>query len=598
MATTGETVWASLIARQRTIYNSQDVVRGCYLTFSFGRYIRFRTPLVPLRDFRFSKVVYDVPSRIKPGIYLHFVFKRRLGLLRVEEKFKISWPYLVRALEKGAFRYTFPYGPGTILAALQPHVSSRWFGLRNVILNNPSFLKRPGVGKALTPAQLFNLSLIAGTLAPRGQKARSVSTRTRGPYFRKLKFLRPSPEVRNEQFTSALEIYPNPYSSSVVEKEVFRRTWTGTTTPGFGSKKMRQLPVNGHTVSIVRTDRSYGFDLRRTFASPNTTYNNGWGPDYYFGLVSTSQPILITETQFSDVANAAIKKLNANANVGVQANMAQNIAQYRQTTNMIALAATRISGSMFALRKGQFSRAANILVEGRPADNRIRKGIPSRSKSLANNWLELQYGWKPILSDVQQSMQGLANYMVGSTSSQAVKGVANLVRENSLPISGPVDGAKPPVGVVKYSSQWTCRYGVEYRTTNHQLSYLSQLGFTNPVNLLWEIIPYSFVVDWFIPIGPYLESMSAPHGLEFLRGYKTLFGRRYISASSGYGGKMPGALTSEFRCSGEKFETSVILDRSKLSAWPVQSFPTFKNPFSTTHALNAIALLRQAFGRR
>lgn len=599
MATTGETIWASLMARQKIIYTSHDIVRSAHLSFSFGPYTHFRDRPVPLRDFRFSDRVFEVSNRFRPGVYLHFALKKRKGLLREELKFKLSWPYLVTTPKKGIFRFTFPLRNENVLVALQSLEAGKWSKAKKVPFVQKTFYNpRQGVRWRFTPAQLFNLSLIAGTLAPAGSKTVGVSTRTRSSFQRKTGAPRLSPEIRNEQHTFALEIYPSPYSSMNANREIFRRSWTGTTTPGFGKTHKGLLPINGHTVSLVHTDRNQGYDLRRKIASPNTTYSNAWSPDVYFGLALISQPILITDSQFSMVANTAVKKLNANANVGVQANMAQNLAQYRQTTNMIAQTATRIAGSMLALKKGQLSRAAEILVEGRPNTRTIQKGVPSRSKSVANNWLQLQYGWKPLLSDCEQSMKGLANYMVGSASLQTVKGVAVHERMSRPTIYGPIEGALPPVGVVNNTAQWSCRYGCQYRTTNHMLSYLSQLGFTNPINLVWEILPYSFVVDWFIPIGPYLESMSAPHGLEFVRGYKTLFGRRYITASSGYSGKMPGDSTSEFRCYGLRSELSVVLDRTKLTAWPVQSFPTFKNPFSTTHVLNALALMRQAFSNR
>jgi hypothetical protein len=336
-----------------------------------------------------------------------------------------------------------------------------------------------------------------------------------------------------------------------------------------------------------------GYDMRdkKNLSSWIHTFT----PQMPFAPALTS--IAQTDSQFAQVENAAIKMLNANANVGVQANMAQNLAQYRQTTNMLANSARRIAGSMFALRKGQFSRAANILVEGRPDNTLIRKGLPSRSKALANNWLELQYGWKPLLSDVEQSMKGLANYMAGSSSTQKVKGVATKIDQTTTPYTG-VWPVTPYIGSSLTQNMWQCRFGCEYKVTSHMASYLSQLGFTNPINLVWEILPYSFVVDWFIPIGPYLESMSAPHGLTFVRGYKTRFGRRYTYQRSAFKGTMPGDSSADHNIGQERDRMSVTLARTKLSAWPVQSFPTFKNPFSTTHVANALALVRQAFGRR
>jgi hypothetical protein len=337
-----------------------------------------------------------------------------------------------------------------------------------------------------------------------------------------------------------------------------------------------------------------GYDLRRTYANPDTTYNNGWRADTH----PFSEPAFIPTfgSEFDGVSNAAVKKLNANANLGVQANMAQNLAQYTQTTNMISQNAKRIAASMLALRKGQFSQAANLLVANDRSKS-IRKGQPSKTKSLANNWLELQYGWKPLLSDIDESMRILASYMQNSQGSKQVRGSASINKSWRVPQyhSG---GVPPSVGNEYLSQMWQCKFVVRYRVSSHLTSSLAQFGFTNPINLVWEILPYSFVVDWFLPIGPYLESLSAPHGVEFVSGCKTLFSRRDTQMNVAYHGPYPGSPTSELRKRAERSRLSVTLVRSKLTAYPTQTFPQFKNPFSTVHVANAIALVRQAFGRR
>lgn len=47
---------------------------------------------------------------------------------------------------------------------------------------------------------------------------------------------------------------------------------------------------------------------------------------------------------------------------------------------------------------------------------------------------------------------------------------------------------------------------------------LNQLGLLNPVSLLWELVPASFVIDWALPIGPVLQALTAPAGLTFVNG--------------------------------------------------------------------------------
>jgi hypothetical protein len=48
-----------------------------------------------------------------------------------------------------------------------------------------------------------------------------------------------------------------------------------------------------------------------------------------------------------------------------------------------------------------------------------------------------------------------------------------------------------------------------------ELSALRQMGLGNPASILWERLPYSFVIDWFIPIGNYLELIGQ---VPYLRG--------------------------------------------------------------------------------
>jgi hypothetical protein len=42
-----------------------------------------------------------------------------------------------------------------------------------------------------------------------------------------------------------------------------------------------------------------------------------------------------------------------------------------------------------------------------------------------------------------------------------------------------------------------------------EMSFERNLGLTDPLSVAWELIPYSFVVDWFVPIGTYLDNLNA-----------------------------------------------------------------------------------------
>jgi hypothetical protein len=302
-----------------------------------------------------------------------------------------------------------------------------------------------------------------------------------------------------------------------------------------------------------------------------------------------------TDPVFTIVANKALKNLNNNANTGVQANIAQNIGEFKQFSNMVAKTAARLTGAILSVKKGNFSQASEFLFSGQKRRPQMAAGNPSRTKSLASNWLEFQYGWKPLLNDVDESMRLLSNYMIGSTGSQWVTGSSNQVRSEVIPLFDIPGGKK--IGHEFCSTFYSSRYGIEFKIDNSTTSFLSQLGFTSPVNLVWELLPYSFVVDWFLPVGEFLNSFSAGEGLLFVKGYQTNFGRRHSQIYCYYDGPMAISPVTHRRFYANTSRESVALNRTKLTSWPVQSFPQFKNPFSTTHVANALALMRTAFRR-
>jgi hypothetical protein len=224
--------------------------------------------------------------------------------------------------------------------------------------------------------------------------------------------------------------------------------------------------------------------------------------------------------------------------------------------------------------------------------------VVSPAKSVAENWLALQYGWKPLLSDIHGAIQSVADFMSdpGVDAIRAVKASAKTVFKQKIE-QGVMSHHYQKTGLMEVTSYSYCKIGYRYRVASALKTFLSQTGFTNPINLAWEVLPYSFVVDWFLPIGPYLETLSAFDGLEFLDGYVTKATVQYTSAYHDYLGffpiSNPTAVTFEYRA--RYWREYVQINRTKLWSFPDPVVPNFKNPFSVTHALNGLALLRAAF---
>jgi hypothetical protein len=136
---------------------------------------------------------------------------------------------------------------------------------------------------------------------------------------------------------------------------------------------------------------------------------------------------------------------------------------------------------------------------------------------------------------------------------------------------------------------------------------LSQWSSLNPVSLAWEVIPYSFVVDWLIDVG------------SFLRNWETalLFGVRfkdgYVSTLEAYKGKetaqnnangmlygVPNGYPRSWWPAGEEpkaFRRYVNFNRTVLASWPYPRQPTFHVGLGSQRLFSAASLIRQLLDR-
>jgi hypothetical protein len=123
------------------------------------------------------------------------------------------------------------------------------------------------------------------------------------------------------------------------------------------------------------------------------------------------------------------------------------------------------------------------------------------------------------------------------------------------------------------------------------------------MEVAWEIIPFSFVADWFLPVGKFLSHLTATSGLVFVNGYKAIRnvsteeiiykgnGTTTVIGGLRYGPVIGGGTMSRFRMDQV---------RVKLDAFPAPQFPNFRDPRDgkdggIENALSAIALLQSLF---
>lgn len=184
-------------------------------------------------------------------------------------------------------------------------------------------------------------------------------------------------------------------------------------------------------------------------------------------------------------------------------NLGQMVAEYRQTANLFGSACEKFYKLAVAMRH----RDPRVLVHDMYRRNgRLRDQVSRRTaRKIADSWLEFIYGVVPLYNDVDEAMKALKqrffDTIVYDFEGKHKVRQASVTRTNSLVGGGTVINA---VTEVKQS-----RVELQVELNNELLlSSLGAYGFTNPFSLAWELIPFSFVVDWWINVGDVLASLD------------------------------------------------------------------------------------------
>lgn len=159
---------------------------------------------------------------------------------------------------------------------------------------------------------------------------------------------------------------------------------------------------------------------------------------------------------------------------------------------------------------------------------KLRKRLPrseSTIKVIADTWLEAQFGWKPLLADVRDGATAVAR----TVEKDVLERQQFRAYGDDVGLVLTSDGTVGPVG-------WDSTSGVVYRVnrsvTNksecilygrwstriqdsskvglnlRRLRQLSGLNWEDEPAQAWELIPWSFLIDYFINVGDVLEGVG------------------------------------------------------------------------------------------
>jgi hypothetical protein len=261
----------------------------------------------------------------------------------------------------------------------------------------------------------------------------------------------------------------------------FAPVWYSREQSGFRQKRPYNV-VLGHTVDVMQVLSSSD--------NSNHTVSIGDCPSIDSGSITIAR-------------NKAYEKLKDN--VGTQSLWAVNVAERQQAYSMIAARANTLVKFTRALKKGNLKKAAATLSVAVPEKLRGRY-LKKGAKDLGNLWLEYHFGWEPLLKDIHDGIETIRKPIRPPKRKAVGRGSDRRTLVDRT--GGSFWTSSTVVTETKVSESMDIEVG------NPSLHLAEQLGLVNPLAVAWELVPFSFVVDWFANVGSFLSSFTDFAGLD------------------------------------------------------------------------------------
>lgn len=258
------------------------------------------------------------------------------------------------------------------------------------------------------------------------------------------------------------------------------------------------------------------------------------------------------------------------------------LAEGGEALDGITSSASSLAKAIRAVKRGDMKGACKALsVNARNVKNR---GPSRTADETTGRWLELNYGWLPLIGDLDSAARACAaavekplnkTFRVGRTA--RVQGDSNstylkVVYRNTHRRSLKVTLSRPPNPF--------------------------QLSLVSPAKVAWELVPYSFVVDWALPIGDYLNAQHTRATLpvakvvtsDKIRRTREVVGYTGNPANGGY----VNVMGDPFGVTYETFTFQRSVD-TNLPSVPMPGLEPLGDILSWRRAASALSLMYQAF---
>lgn len=298
------------------------------------------------------------------------------------------------------------------------------------------------------------------------------------------------------------------------------------------------------------------------------TWRNALKPTWYNGTVpqcgfeGSNSSVIPTQSEL-DLLRTRVLKGVLGKYKQHDFNAAVFLGELPETLQMVSEPLLDVLKAFRYVRKGRFDKAVKVF--------RTRDPAFRVDRHASNAWLSLRYGWIPAISDSYAAAEAYHTLLKEKpTKSVRVRSKAMLRK----------------TGASAYCD-YKCDTGIAVTLiTDYVQNTWESLGILDPAILAWELLPFSFVLDWAYDVGSWLELVCT---LPQRGGTTYVTTQKQTTVTSG-----PWRNGSHvFRSFGGYLRRVVTINRTVSAAAGVPP-PRLKNPFNGTakRVFDAVALAR------
>lgn len=293
--------------------------------------------------------------------------------------------------------------------------------------------------------------------------------------------------------------------------------------------------------------------------------------------------------------------LNALKNQKIHLGVA--FGERRQTASFVTDTAEYAVKLALAVRKKDLKEVKRLLLGQKKRQRHYKNSLYEVLDAPSQLILQNAYALKPLVADTYGAVELLNDKDRADPERYATKIKSASVEQFDTVVGAVIGLDYGQHGfLVRSKGFHGCFVRLDYFIENPLLQTLTQLGVTNPLEVAWELVPFSFVADWFLPVGNYLGAINADLGLKFRGGSVSKLTRMHtfgtVSNSKDWSSSATYAVNTRHKTitgSGN----AVRLTRTVLTSSPSARLPSFEDPVKLARLFNALALLTQlTMGRR